>query len=265
MQTNSNWEIQKGALPLVATAIHHGHGIRPDLAGLIRLAEADRLREEDPYTGEWTVVAPNRITVFMSRFEVDLNRARERAVYRKPEDCWGLKLWKGTLPQEALNDSLALYDDFYKQLATLLEKLKKQYGVFAVFDIHSYNHRRGGPKAPPDDPAQNPDINVGTRTLNRARWGALVERFMKDLRACRFKGKALDVRENVKFRGGYMSEWIHKEFPYSACVLALEFKKIFMDEWTGKPDPAAIQELAAVLKTTVPGVLEELETVCEKK
>ena len=30
-----------------------------------------------------------------SRFEVDLNRPREEAVYRVPEDCWGLDVWRG--------------------------------------------------------------------------------------------------------------------------------------------------------------------------
>ena len=38
----------------------------------------------------------------------------------------------------------------------------------------------------------------------------------------------LDVRENVNFRGGQLAQWAHSTFPDRACVLALEFKKIFM-------------------------------------
>jgi hypothetical protein len=29
-----------------------------------------------------------------SRFEVDLNRPRREAVYRIPEDAWGLDIWR---------------------------------------------------------------------------------------------------------------------------------------------------------------------------
>jgi hypothetical protein len=35
-------------------------------------------------------------------------------------------------------------------------------------------------------------------------------------------------------------------------------KKFFMDEWTGEPDHAVINAIGKALKTTVPGVLEEL-------
>src|ERR687884_306413 len=53
---------------------------------------------------------------------------------------------------------------------------------FVVLDLHSYNHRRSGPEAPPADPAGNPEINVGTGSLDRERWGPLVDRFADDLR-----------------------------------------------------------------------------------
>ena len=47
--------------------------------------------------------------------------------------------------------------------------------------MHSYNHCREN--RTPADPAQNPEINVGTGTVDRARWGHVVERFLADLRA----------------------------------------------------------------------------------
>jgi hypothetical protein len=50
-------------------------------------------------------------------------------------------------------------------------------------------------------------------------------------------------------------------FPDSACVLAIEFKKIFMDEWTGEPDMDRIRTLRNALAGTIPGLLEELATV----
>ena len=41
-------------------------------------------------------------------------------------------------------------------------------------------------------------------------------------------------------------------------MLALEFKKTFMDEWTGVPDDAAIACARTNLAATLPGLTEEL-------
>ena len=68
----------------------------------------------------------------------------------------------------------------------------------------------------------------------------------------------MDVRENVKFQGGHVSRWAHETFPRSACVLAIEFKKFFMDEWTGAPDWDAITSIRKALESAVPGILAQL-------
>ena len=65
----------QGEGPLIAVAVHAGHAVRAELAGLFALSADGRLREEDPYTGEWAELAPTRIVAHHSRFEVDLNRA----------------------------------------------------------------------------------------------------------------------------------------------------------------------------------------------
>ncbi|MGH7458100.1 MAG: N-formylglutamate amidohydrolase, partial [Longimicrobiaceae bacterium] len=135
--------------PLVAAAIHDGHRLRPEIAGLLALSPSQRLREEDPFTAEWTRVAPNRVVVGTSRFEVDLNRPREEAVYRTPREAWGLELWKEPPPEPLVSRSLALYDSFYRGMAGLLDGLAERFGNFVVYDLHSYNHRRAGPQAPP--------------------------------------------------------------------------------------------------------------------
>jgi hypothetical protein len=66
------------------------------------------------------------------------------------------------------------------------------------------------------------------------------------------------VRENVKFKGGQFPAWVHQTFPGSGCALAIEVKKFFMDEWTGKPDRDLIGAIRDALRSTVPGVLQEL-------
>jgi hypothetical protein len=94
--------------------------------------------------------------------------------------------------------------------------------------------------------------------MDRARWAPVVDRFINDLRSVEFPGGALDVRENIKFKGGQFSRWIHKKYPQSGCSLAVEFKKFFMDEWTGAPDRSMVDAIGEALKSTVPGLLEEL-------
>ncbi|MGH7128228.1 MAG: N-formylglutamate amidohydrolase, partial [Planctomycetaceae bacterium] len=85
-----------------------------------------------------------------------------------------------------------------------------------------------------------------------------VERFIADLRRFDVLGRRLDVRENVRFRGGHFPGWIHETFPDCGCALAIEVKKVFMDEWTGEVDARRFDALRAALASTVPGVLEEL-------
>ena len=250
--------IEEGQEPIVATAIHDGHGLRPELQSLMALAEPDRLREEDPYSGIWTSVATTQVVALRSRFEVDLNRPRDRAVYRTPDDAWGLRVWQSDLAAEVVERSLELYDAFYTELARILDEMERRYGRFVVLDLHTYNHRRGGPEAAPDDPEANPEVNVGTGSLDRQRWGALVDRFLNDLREHEFLGRRLDVRENVRFQGGYLSRWIHERYPESGCCLAIEFKKFFMDEWTGKFSPEEYEAIPQALEATLPGLRESL-------
>jgi len=255
------WELVRGRGPLVAVAIHDGHEVRDEVAELLSLGEEDRRREEDPFTAEWLGMAPTQVTVHRSRFEVDLNRPRARAVYRVPEDAWGLDLWKKPPDDQLVERSLAEYDAFYDAMRQLLEDVERECGRFVIFDLHSYNHRRPGPAAAPAEAHDNPQVNLGTGTLDRERWGPLVDGFMHDLSSYEYPGGRLDVRENVKFRGGHFSRWAHEIFPHSACVLAIEFKKFFMDEWTGVPDRDAITGIRKALEATVPGILDRLERV----
>jgi N-formylglutamate amidohydrolase len=245
--------------PLIAAAIHDGHSVRSDLAGQLALSDSQRLREEDPFTARWTNVSQTRIIGLRSRFEVDLNRPRENAVYRNPEDAWGLAVWKDALAPEQLAESLASYDAFYSSVDTLLREALRVFPALVVFDLHSYNHRREGPDQPAAAAELNPEINVGTGTMDRSRWASIVDRVIHDLGNFDFAGRKLDVRENVRFQGGQFPRWIHQNFPHNVCALAIEAKKFFMDEWTGAPDWTQIELVQQALESTVPGILEDLK------
>ena len=244
--------------PLVASAIHCGHQLSEDIARLMALDDAVRFREEDPYTDILTHITGNRIIAHHSRFEFDLNRPPENAIYLEPSDAWGLQVWKSRPPADLLERTRESYKAVYKSIQEGLTTLVEKFGVLVVFDLHSYNHRYSGPNAPPEDPAQNPEINIGTGTMNREYWAPVVDRFMDDLTNYDFGGRQLDVRGNIKFKGGYFPKWIHENFTDSVCCISIEVKKIFMDEWTGIPDQDILGSIGDALRAALPGVLDEI-------
>lgn len=247
--------------PLITAAIHDGHDIGGRARPWLALDDEARLREEDPFTGRLAEISDTSIIVHRSRFEVDMNRPREKAVYLRPDDAWGLQVWKDDLPQDVVDYALREYDLFNADLFSLLEEWEKRFGVVVLYDLHTYNHRRSGPDAPPADPGANPEVNVGTGTINCERFGGVVERFIELMSQTDYMGRPLDVRENVKFRGGDFARRIHERFPGTVCVLAIEFKKIFMDEWTGQVRQEALQSLQRGLAATVQGVVEAAGSV----
>lgn len=249
-------EYAEGHQPFMAVAVHNGHRVRPDLMKLMAVDERTRFRFESPYTRFWTAIADTSITVNTSRFEIDMNRERSCALYKTPEDAWGLELWKERPAPAANAHSMQEYDHFYKVLHRACAKMKREFGRFFVFDLQTYNHRPYGPKEPPVDPLQYPDIDVGTGGLNRDHWESLLERFIGDLRSYNYHGRQLNVGENVTFSGGHVGRYIQETFEDSGCVLSLRVKKFFMDEWTGVPDWAQLAGVREALRSTIPGVLE---------
>lgn len=235
--------------------------MRPELLPSLAIDEVARVREEDPYTDYWTGACNSQIIARRSRFEVDLNRSREMSVCVRPEDCWNLDVWKSTISPEGQRRSFAEHDAFYDMFAGVLRDLERKYGRFVVLDIHSYNHRRSGPLAQPEDPTRNPEINLGTATIDAERWSPVVDRFETDLKDFDFLGRHLDVRQNVNFKGGYLPHFVNRTFPGTGLAIAIEVKKFFMDEWTGVGDPQAINALLEAFQSTTPGLTEALEKI----
>ena len=103
------WTLHRGASPVVGTAIHNGHALPPTFAANMVVSDETRLREEDPYTEFMIRDLPNRIVVHQSRFAVDLNRAREAAIYRKPEQSWGMQVFSNDfLPARSTSRPICL-------------------------------------------------------------------------------------------------------------------------------------------------------------
>jgi N-formylglutamate deformylase len=255
------WQIEFGAGPLVACAVHDGHDVRSEVAECLRLDSRQRRYEEDPYTGEWTFIAPTRVVARRSRFEVDLNRPRDKAVYITPADAWGLDVWRCPPTSEMVAQSLQAYDDFYAQLRFLLERLVARYGKVVVFDLHSYNHIRGDAAGLPADPEGNPEVNLGTGTMDRTAWSPIVDPWLAAIRSHDYLGRRLDVRENVKFFGGQLPRWVHENFPDSVCAMAIEVKKFFMNEWTGELDSTQHHAIGQALASAATAARDALEKI----
>ena len=243
---------------IVATSVHAGHDLRPEIAAAIILPEEVRFREEDPFTDVIASAVSSRFVTHRSRFEVDLNRPIESAVYREPGEAWNLDIWAdGRLDEDLAERSRELAAQFYAQLEERLDAVAAR-GPFVVYDVHSYNHRRNGADIDPRPAEEAPDVNVGTGSLDREVFGDVVDTFIAALGAQHAGGYALDVRENVVFKGRELARHVHRRYPGVGCVLALEFKKTFMDEWTGEVDRRHLEELRAALAATIGPVLEAL-------
>lgn len=250
--------------PFVATAIHAGQSVRPGLKPLYNLQPVDRLREEDPYTDYFASFSPRQIIGNRSRFEVDVNRPLKSSVYRNPDEAWGLHVWKEWPGKERLARSYEIHRQFFDNVRSLLSRLIDQYGFVVIYDLHSYNYRRNGPDAPPDDPQENPDINLGTSNVNRELWAPVIDGMIADLREFDYPGRTLDVRENIKFRGGYLTQWIREQFGDYSCAIAIEVKKFFMDEWTGRYDPVQLRAVRDLIRSTAPGMFRRSREVSRR-
>jgi len=242
------------------TAIHDGHQIRTDLLDLFNLTDSERLREEDPFTAQWLNSFDNRITVHNSRFEVDVNRPRNKAVYMLPEDAWGLKVWRQTLSDDVALASLQVYDDFYRECERYFDNLFTLQERIIVLDIHSYNHRRDSREVEAD-PSENPEINIGTKNMDRELWDPVVGTLIEQFRSFNYNGRKLDVRENVKFKGGYFGQWLYERYKKNICPISIEFKKFFMDEWTGKAFENDIMLIDQMLQSFKDPLLASLKRI----
>jgi len=246
--------------PLLATAIHAGHYMPPELLAICGIGEAQRTQEEDPFTDEFAALFPNNIILHTSRFAVDLNRNRSKAVYLQPEDCWGLPARTAEVPPETLSRLYREYDEWYRHLDYALQRLWQHNGFMVVLDLHSYNHRRGGPNADPDPQEANPDIIIGRGNIQEKHYPAAAE-LCRILDGTMYQGKPLDCRMDVKFTGGFMSRHLNAKYPDRLICLAVEFKKTFMDEWTGVLDRPALDGLKAIFSSAVRDWMSGLEVL----
>ena len=245
MSSLFTYRLSRIASPFWAFAIHDGHHISEEVKPYLRLDELQRLREEDPYTATFAELPANQFIVSTSRFQLDINRKLEDSVYLRPEQAWGLQVWKQTPPEGILQTLYADHEQIVQKIEAWIQESIVKHGFFVVLDIHSYNAKRNGPKDTVDTQA-NPQINLGTH-YNHPKWQYIVDNFTQSLSEYKLFDEQIDIRENIKFKGGYIAQHLTQKFGEYGCVISIEFRKDFMDEWTGIPYPPLIKEYKQLL------------------
>lgn len=228
-------------VPYVCGAVHDGHQFRKELWDNCLHSEYDRWFEEDPCTKEFVKTHPIVIAGCDSRFEYDLNRDPESAIF---DTAWGKQLWKTPLDKEQHEKSLAKHSNFYKVTHALINKLEAKFGVAVVYDMHSYNWRRWDREVPV--------INLGTSNIDNDRFGSDVERWRQSLSELILPNlKEVSSKINDTFFGnGYFLKYITQNFR-NTLVLATEFKKIYCDELQQRVFPEVVAAIEQQLQKKI--------------
>ena len=223
----------------VCGAVHNGHQFRKELWDNCLHTEYERWFEEDPETKEMVKSNPIVIAGCDSRFEYDLNRAPETAIY---EDAWGKKLWKNPLPKNQKIKSLQKHTNFYKVVHALIAKLEKKFGVCIVYDMHSYNWKRWTREVP--------TWNLGTGNIDNNRFGNEIESWRAILEKTPLPSNIKSTSLiNDTFQGnGYFLKYITQNFN-NTLVLATEIAKIYCDELAQIMYPEVVAAVEKYLKT----------------
>lgn len=224
------FELRGDGGPLVATAVHAGHVIRPELAGHLAVTRAERRAREDPFSDRWaTAVGDATLLVHRSRFECDLDRPRVASVYRGGGDAWGLDVWSRTPAPAVLGRSLALHDAFYAALERVLVDTTVRYESFALLDFHAA------------DAAGGPLVDVDTAGGLRGPWASSLQRFVDALADQEVEGRRLDVGIDPPTTGGHLVRWVNERFGTRGFAAAVTVEKRYLDPETGelRPDLAA--------------------------
>ena len=203
-------------------AVHDGHQFRKDLWNNCIHTEYERWYEEDPETKTMINSHPIVIAGCDSRFEYDLNRAPEDAVF---ETAWGKELWHRPLSEAEKNKSLDKHANFYKVVHALVSKLEEKFGVAIVYDMHSYNWKRWDREVP--------TWNLGTSNVDNDRFGDDIETWRQYLSELKFPHNIKSTSKiNDTFQGnGYFLKYITKNFQ-NTLVLATEIAKVYCDEYS---------------------------------
>jgi len=229
-------------VPYVCAAIHDGHQFRKELWNNCLHTEYDRWYEEDPETKNMISSHPIVIAGCDSRFEYDLNRPPEEAIF---ETAWGKQLWKNPLSEVQKQTSLAKHTAFYDVVKALIETVETKFGVAIVYDMHSYNWKRWDREVP--------TWNLGTSNVDNERFGEDIELWRQSLSEMNFPNniKSTALINDTFFGKGYFLKFITNSFK-NTLVLATEIAKVYCDEYEQVNFPEVVDSVERQLRDRLP-------------
>ena len=229
-------------VPYVCAAVHDGHQFRKELWANCIHTENERWYEEDPETKNMIKSHPIVIAGCDSRFEYDLNRCPNNAVFTT---AWGKQLWHEPLSEEMKAKSLHKHANFYKVVHALINKLESKFSFCTVYDIHSYNWKRWDREVP--------IWNLGTLNVDNSRFGDVIENWRQILSQIKLPNNInTTCKINDTFQGnGYFLKYITNNFENS-FVLATEIAKVYCDEYEQIIFPEVVKALEKELIEHIP-------------
>ncbi len=224
-------------VPVVHTAIHDGHNLAGSLLSKCLLDDNERRYEEDPFTGDMIQAFPITLRALDSRYMYDLNRSPEDCIY---EQAWGKTIWREALSEREVSAHKKLHASYYQVLRVLISKLEQLFNACVVYDLHSYNYLRIA--------SDTPLFNIGTYSVDTQRWQPVLKHLLKQLQQHEYSNIENRAALDEVFQGkGYQAAYIRQHFNNTLCV-ALELKKVFMEESSGQPYPLILDEFKENLK-----------------
>ncbi|MBT8274417.1 MAG: N-formylglutamate amidohydrolase [Bacteroidia bacterium] len=226
----------------VCGAVHDGHHFRKELWDNCMHSGYDRWYEEDPETKNMVISHPIVLAGCDSRFEYDLNRPPEEAVF---ETAWGKQLWKTPLDEGMKSKSLQKHINFYRIVQALISKIESKFGICIVYDMHSYNWKRWDREVP--------TWNLGTSNVDNDRFGEDVELWRASLSEIKLPNgiKSDAAINNTFFGNGYFLKYITNNFK-NTLVLATEIAKVYCDEYSRIIFPEVVSAVEEQLRYRLP-------------
>ena len=231
----------------VCAAVHDGHQFRKELWDNCMHTAYERWYEDDPATKAMVASQPIVLAGIDSRFEYDLNRAPEVAIY---DDAWGKELWKKPLSENMRIKSLAKHKAFYSVVEMLIKKLESLHKTCVVYDMHSYNWRRWSREVP--------TWNLGAKNIDNVRFGTSVESWRQSLSEIELPNDIKSTADinNTFFGNGYFLKFITSNFE-NTLVLATEIAKVYCNENEQRLFPEVIERIVNELNYRIPNHADE--------